>query len=139
MIVLKPTTDPQTFLYIPRDYFTAEAILFRDNTTNESIVYTPDIIQVGDYLQVTGVFNLVEGHFYDIRQDTPEAYWNSSAILWNLNENTWDYDVPISESVYVDLAFCTAQEIDQTLDKEYNINKGVYTTENTRNNDYVVL
>jgi len=111
MIVLKPTADPQTFKFIPRNYSTDLDFSFRDDTTNESIVYTPTTIKVGDYLQVTGVFNLVEGHFYDIRQD----------------------------ALYIDLAFCTAQEIDQTLDKEYNINKDVYITENTRNNDYVVL
>ena len=67
MIVLKPTTDPQTFRFIPRDYNTAEVVLFRDDTTNETIVYNATITKVGDYLEVTGVFDLVEGHFYDIR------------------------------------------------------------------------
>lgn len=139
MIVLKPTTDPQTFKYIPRDYTTVAAILLRDDTTNETIVYNPTITKVGDYLEITGVFNLVEGHFYDVREDTPDAYWNSCPILWELNDNTWDYEFPIKESVYVDLIFCTAQVINQNEDEEYNINKGVYITENTRNNDYVVL
>ena len=139
MIVLKPTTDPQTFKFIPRSYDTAEAILFRDDTTNETIVYTPTIVKVGDYLEVTGIFNLVEGHFYDIIESAPDAYWNSCPILWELNENTWDYEFPISESIYIDKVFCTAQEINQLNDKEYSINKGVYVTGNTKNNDYVVL
>ena len=139
MIVLKPTTDPQTFRFIPRDYNTAEVILFRDDTTNETIVYNATITKVGDYLEVTGVFDLVEGHFYDIREDTPNAYWNSCELLWELNDNVWDYEFPFSDTVYIDKVFCTAQEINQLEDKEYNINKGVYKTENTRNNDYVVL
>ena len=69
-------------------------------------------------MELSNTFNfLKEGRFYDLK------------IV----------DVQTQEIIYMGKVFCTAQEIDQTLDKEYSINKGVYITENTRNNDYVVL
>tara|TARA_R110000744_G_scaffold70536_1_gene142536 strand:+ start:27 stop:488 length:462 start_codon:yes stop_codon:yes gene_type:complete len=153
MIVLKPTTDTQTFKFIPRNYDSTDIISFRDDTTNVIMQYSSTIIQVGDYLQATDVFNLVEGRFYDLTTYEIKGSYKQFkdrviALGGNFEGNTCLLSfLQVNELVsasdlyvtYTDKVFCTAQEINQTLDKEYNINKGVYITENTRNNDYVVL
>ena len=138
MKVLKPTTDEQTFFFIPKEYNVSENLNFRDDQTNEVVVYTPTIVQVNDYLKVTGVFDLREGHFYDVTIGSDFDVWNENLDQWQLSPDIWN-EPKRSELFAIDKIFCTAQEIDQNAHKEYSINKGEFKTQDSFSNDYIVL
>lgn len=138
MKVLKPTTDEQTFYFIPQSYEISEFLTFRDDQTNETVIYTPTMVQENDFIKVTGVFNLVEGHFYDVQIVKDFDVWNTNLDLWQLSPDNWD-DGKRSVNFVVDKVFCTDQNIDQTQNQNYSINKGEYKTQNTFDNDYIVL
>ncbi len=139
MQVLKPTTDPQTFYIIPRVYNIGLQFKLRDDTTNEEKFYSPSIIQVNDYLQITDVFDLVEGHFYDIIVDQDYDVWNTNEDLYNLSPDTWDEVNKRSFKNTIDRIFCTNQPIQQLNNQNYELNKGEYKKDNSYNNDYIVL
>lgn len=138
MKVLKPTTDEQTFYFIPKNYEVSNKIRFRDDQTNEVVFYSPLIEKVNDFLKVTGVFNLIEGHFYDLSISNDFDVWNENLDFWQLSPDNWDDSKPVSYFA-IDKVFCTAQTISQNQQKEYSINKGVYETDDSFSNDYIVL
>ena len=139
MQVLKPTTDPQTFFIIPRVYNLGLNFKLRDDTTNEEKFYSPSIVQVNDYLQITDVFDLVEGHFYDILVDQDYDVWNTNEDLYNLSPDTWDETNKRSFINTIDRIFCTEQPIQQLNNQNYELNKGEYKKDNSYNNDYIVV
>ena len=67
MRVLKPTSNEQTFYIIPREYAISNVIELRDDQTNVITSYTTTMVKENDYLKFTGVFTLLEGHFYDLK------------------------------------------------------------------------
>ncbi len=138
MKVLKPSTVAQTFYFIPRDYQVGGIINFRDDQTNEIVTYTPTMVQENDFIKVTGIFNLREGHFYDLRVGSSENIWNENQDNWELSTDNWDENGK-DNSYIIDKVFCTEQTVDQAEQKEYDINKGVYKTQNSFNNDYIIL
>ena len=138
MKVLKPTTEEQTFYFIPQDYNVSPNIKFRDDQTNEVTVYTPTMVQENDFIKVTGVFNLREGHFYDVSIVRDFDLWNDNNDLWQLSPDNWDDNKRINYLV-IDKVFCTAQNIDQAFNQKYSVNKNEYTTDNSFDNDYIVL
>jgi len=138
MKVLKPTTDEQTFYFIPQSYQISEFLSFRDDQTNETVVYTPTMVQENDFIKVTGVFNLVEGHFYDVELVRDYDVWNTNFDIWQLSPDKWDENKRINNYA-IDKIFCTDQDINQIGNKMYSVNKGVYETENSYDNDYIVL
>lgn len=138
MKVLKPTTEEQTFYFIPKHYDFLNKIYFRDDQTNEVVVYTPTIVKENDYLKVTGVFNLVEGHFYDVSLKYDYDIWNENEDLWQTATYAWNDDKR-EETLSFDKFFCTAQVIDQNKHLSYSINKGVYKKDDSYNNDYIVM
>jgi hypothetical protein len=111
MKVLKPITDSQSFYFIPRDYNITSSVNFRDDQTNEVVAYTPTIEKVNDYIKITGVFNLIEGRFYDVTIDNKT----------------------------IEKVFCTNQPINQNSNEQYSVNKNVYTTDNSYSNDYIII
>ena len=52
MKVLKPTTDEQTFYFIPRSYDIDDTINFRDDQTNEVVIYTPTMVKENDFIKI---------------------------------------------------------------------------------------
>ena len=138
MIVLKPTTDEQTFYFIPKYYTISDKLFLRDDQTNEVIQYTPTMVQENDFIKVTGVFNLLEGHFYDTSLLNNFDIWNENLDLYQLAEYTWNEDKR-KEDVAFDKIFCTAQQINQNLHQEYTMNKGAYKTDDSFDNDYIIL
>jgi len=138
MKVLKPTTDEQTFYFIPRSYDIDDTINFRDDQTNEVAIYTPTMVKENDFIKVTGVFNLIEGHFYDLALGSNYDVWNENDDIWNLSPDTWDLPKRV-DYFSIDKVFCTAQEINQNKHLEYSINKGEFKTQDTHSNDYIVL
>lgn len=139
MKVLKPTTDEQTFYVIPKYYSISDKLFFRDDQTNEVVEYTPTMVKVNDFIKVTGVFNLREGHFYDMSLINNFDVWNENLDNWQLAQYNWESTGKRKERVAFDKVFCTNQPINQNLYQEYTINKGVYKTDDSFDNDYIIL
>lgn len=138
MKVLKPTADEQTFYFIPKVYDLSGSLFFRDDQTNEVVEYTPTMVQENDFIKVTGVFNLVEGHFYDLSLVNDFDLWNENLDQWQAANYNWE-NAKHKVTQSFDKVFCTDQTIDQNRNKEYTINKGVYKTDDSFDNDYIVL
>ncbi len=138
MKVLKPTTDEQTFYFIPKVYDLSGSLFFRDDQTNEVVEYTPTTVKENDFIKVTGVFNLIEGHFYDLSLVNDFDVWNENLDQWQAANYNWE-DAKHKVTQSFDKVFCTDQTIDQNRNKEYTINKGVYKTDDSFDNDYIVL
>ncbi len=138
MKVLKPTTDEQTFYFIPISYNINGTINFRDDQTNEVVVYTPTMVKENDFIKVTGVFDLKEGHFYDLSLGSNYDVWNENENIWNLSTDTWDLNKRL-QFFSIDKVFCTEQEINQATNLEYSINKDEFKTQDSFSNDYIVL
>lgn len=139
MKVLKPTTDEQTFYFIPQTYSIGNFLSFRDDQTNEVVTYQPTMVKENDYIKVTGVFNLREGHYYDLSLENNFDVWNENQDIWQLAEYNWNYDGKRTENVGFEKVFCTAQTVNQRLHEEYTINKGEYKSNDSYDNDYIVL
>lgn len=138
MKVLKPTTDTQTIKLIPRDYSQTTTVQLRDDQTNVTTVYTPTVIKENDYQVYTSVWNVEEGHYYDLLVQNDFDIWGQNSDEWALSVNTWDDENYKVETNIVDKVFCTDQEIDQSEDKEYSINKGVYKSDLSYDNEYII-
>jgi len=139
MIILKTSTDPQTFSIIPREYVTDATICIRDESTNdETCVFTTGsfwetntiewelanydwedevgIVIVNDLVNITMNLDLIEGRYYDMKIS------NTSGTV-----------------IFRDKIFCTDQTIDQINDEYYDMNLGVYKQNQSGNNDYIIF
>tara|TARA_R110000796_G_scaffold207545_3_gene323840 strand:+ start:856 stop:1218 length:363 start_codon:yes stop_codon:yes gene_type:complete len=117
---LIPTTDSQTIKIIPRVYATSITIKLRDDSTNEEVIISPTAIVNKNYVEVSAVFTLVEGRFYDLK-------------IYNGQGAVTDFDI-----IYRDKIFCTAQSTNQTNNDSYTVNKDVYV-EKSGNNDFIII
>jgi len=119
MIVLTTSATAQTFKVIPRDYsLTAFTMSIRDDSTNVTVTYNITGATVsGNYVTYQNTFSpiLVENHFYDMT-----LYTGTNII-------------------FKDRIFCTDQTINQVDNDYYNLNDGVYTTDDSYNNEYIVV
>jgi len=138
MQVLKPSTELQTFYLIPKVYDIGLTFTLRDDTTNKKVFYTPTVSIDKNYLKITDVFDLIEGHFYDIEVDQNDDVWNTNNDLWQLSPDTWNSTTKAQNKKILDRIFCTAQTVEQLNNQAYNMNKDVYKTDNSYNNDYIV-
>jgi len=113
------TSGNKTFYVIPRKYDTGDiTVRLRNETTNISIDVTSTPIVEGNYLKFDAVLGtLVENNFY-----TMELIASNGGDI-----------------VYKDKVFCTNQTVDQSNNDYYDINKNEYTTEDSYNNDYVII
>lgn len=139
MKILTTSTGEQTIRIIPRSYPDDITLILRDDSTNTEVIYTIDsmewentdeVWQAVDlnwndaggyfeedgYLVISNEYNLLEGRFYD---------------LTIKNE--------LDQVIYKDKIFCTDQTIDQETNNYYSVNEGVYTTENSYDNEYIIL
>jgi len=142
MIVLTTSTLTQSLSVIPRTYGVQFTLSVRDDSTNVTASYEiTNAITSGNYLNFDNIFNpiLVEGHFYDIRLYSDPNFWNTNYFLWELYNEFWNIDTTNIEVLYKDRLFCTDQEIDQMDNLYYKLNKGQYITDNSYNNDYIVV
>lgn len=123
---LLPTTDPQTISILPRFYTDSVVLLIRDDSTNEKIyLESPTALTNKNYLEITDVFTLSEGVFYDLFVYKVELGY----VLADLTE---------SDIIYKDRIFCTAQSIDQSTNNRYSVNKDEYK-QKSGNNDFIIL
>jgi hypothetical protein len=148
MIVL--TTDAsQTLSIIPREYLGQFTIEVRDTTLNKDFTYHEETTSTtsGNYLTFTNsyvdseaVSIFIEGRFYDLDLYADYNYWNMNLSLWELYDEVWQTDSDQKSNIYKDRLFCTDQDIDQLNDNDhYQLNKGQYTTNNSFDNEYIVI
>jgi len=118
MIVLKSTTDAQTFYIITRETSVDVETILTDDITGTEYTGVGVYELYGDYLKCSLEFvGLLENTFYTLRiKDT-----NTEKII------------------YKDKVFVTNQVIDQVNQDSYTINKDQYKPQPTSNNDYIVL
>ena len=125
MIHLIPSTSPQSISILPREYTTSVVLLLRDDSTNDSTyIELPTSAINGNYLDISTVFTLSEGRFYDLVVYKVEVGY----VLANLTE----LDV-----IYKDKIFCTTQSVDQNTNTFYSPNEGEFT-EKSANNDFII-
>ena len=117
---LLPTSDAQTIKIIPRVYSTSVTIKLRDDSSNNEAIILPSAIINKNYVELTNVFTLVEGRFYDLK-------------VYNGQGSVTEADI-----IYRDKIFCTAQSTNQSNNEHYTINKDVYK-EKSGNNDFIIL
>jgi hypothetical protein len=117
---LLPTTNTQTIKIIPRVYSTSVTIKLRDDSTNDETIILPSAIINKNYVELTNVFTLVEGRFYDLK-------------VYNGQGSVTEADI-----IYRDKIFCTAQSTNQSNNEHYTVNKDVYK-EKSGNNDFIIL
>lgn len=125
MIHLIPSVSNQTIQILPREYTTSIVLLLRDDSTNEkTYIELPTSVVNGNYLDITTIFTLVEGRFYDLSVYKVELGY----VLANLTE---------LDIIYKDKVFCTAQSVNQNTNTFYTPNVGEYT-EQSANNDFII-
>jgi len=115
---LLPTSDAQTIKIIPRVYSTSVTIKLRDDSTNNEVTILPTAIINKNYVELSNVYTLIEGRFYDLK-------------VYNGQGSVTEADI-----IYRDKIFCTAQSTNQSNNEHYTINKDVYK-EKSGNNDFI--
>ena len=113
---LFPINSLQTIKIIPRVYSTNVTMELRDDSTNETVSLNPIASAIGNYIELSSIFDLKEGRFYDLK------------II----------AVSDSQVIYKDKIFCTAQSTNQSNNEHYSVNKNTYKEEGA-NNDFIIL
>ena len=111
------TNGNKTFKVIPREFINgAITVNLTSESTGTIINKTPTASTIGNYMSFDAVFGtLTEGDFYTLNIK------NGTAVI------------------YKDRVFCTDQAVNQTNNDYYSVNDGQYTTENSFDNDYIIL
>ena len=153
MIHLLPISTSQTIKIIPRVYATSVTIKLRDDSTNDEVSYILPLATINkNYLELSAIFNLKEGSFYDVKvyqikgsyKDFKDrvialggTFEDNTCLLTSLEAdgliNTTDLDI-----IYRDKIFCTVQSTDQSNNEHYTVNKDEYK-EQSSNNDFIIL
>ena len=136
MIILTTSTDTQTIRIIPRDYPIQVTLRLRDESTNEVIEYI-----IGGAVNVWNVIPTIWQLTNFNWNSPPDGLFNDNGYLiipnrYNLKENRF-YELTIldySGVIYKDKIFCTDQEVDS-----YSVNDGVYETEKSYDNEYIII
>ena len=111
MIILNTSTGGQTFKIIPRSAASSPTFELLDKSTRVSSSIGIDVTNANGYMTITGFFSLKEGRFYTFKVK------DGSTII------------------YRGAIFCT----DQTNFNIFDVHSGEYTTENSYDNDFVIL
>jgi len=116
-----PPTTSSTIKVIPRKYASNVSLKLRDRITNVTETLTTTLSKDRNFLSVTFQTSedfLVEEHQYD--------FW----LLDSDDDN---------RVIYRDTIFCTNQEVDQDENEVFDINKDVYVSHDTGDNDYILI
>lgn len=139
MKILTTSTDAQTLRFVPREYVTSATLYIRDDSTNVTTNEVVSLVQDGDELVYTASFSLKEGRFYDFDFVVDPNLWEQNTLNWDMNFDKWEDSQGAALSLYKDKIFCTDQTLDQTEDEYYSVNKNEYVTEDTYDNDYIII
>ena len=153
MKVLTTSINLQTIKVIPRVFTNSIVLKLRDDSTNDKVSFIlPETIINKDYLEISNIFSLKEGRFYDLtiykvngsygefkeRVIADSGTFVNNTCLYNFLDaqnliNTSSLDI-----IYLDKIFCTDQTINQDTNNYYSVNKDEYVSK-SGNNDYIVL
>jgi hypothetical protein len=139
MRILTTITDAQTIRFIPRLYYTEATMILRDDTTNVSTAIDVTLTKDEDYLVLSHSFELVEGRFYDLEFTRDTNIYGQNLTEWQVESRLWNDDDGINLLVYRDRIFCTDQDVNQLENKYYSPNKNEYKSNNTFDNNYILL
>jgi len=118
MKIVTPTGD-NIFYVIPRTFVQSTVdIIITNETTNTQASSSIDTTISGNYI----TFILT-----NIGIRVPENNYGTIELRYN------------SETIYKDKFFVTSQSIDQTNNEYFNGNLNQYTTENSYDNDYIII
>jgi hypothetical protein len=109
-----PTSGTQELKIIPRKDAEAPVIKLYDKATRKTTTVTPTKSLDGDYMVLTGTFNLTEDSLYSYRVQLSSED---------------------DEEIYRGLIYCSDQE---SLDK-YFINRDEYIEEDSFDNEFVII
>ena len=106
-----------TLNIIPREYNDGDVtVQLISESTGVNVEQIVDAQTVGNYMQITVYYDeLTEGDFYILN------------VLYNGN------------IIYKDKVFSTSQEINQSNNDYYTINKDEYIQDNNGNNDFIFI
>ena len=111
MKILLESAVPQVFGFIPRAYETKVNYTLQNESTNVDTTFTNiDAATSGAYLEITEVFDLKEGVFYNI-----------------------DITKTDNTLIFRGRIFCTNQNIDT-----FSMNDGEFVEDTTKDNTYVI-
>jgi len=106
------TTSIQTIKFIPRELVSSVTLTLTNKNTRASFTVSVGVSNSNGYMSVTGLFSLVENTNYSMEVK------NSSGDV-----------------IYRDTIFCT----NQTDFDKFDVHKDDYVTEDTYDNEFIVL
>ena len=111
------TSGNKTFKIIPRQYIEgAITVNLTSESTGSNVSVTPTATTDKNYMSFDAVFGtLTEGDFYILEVK------NGTSVI------------------YKDKVFCTDQTISQPSNDYYKVNKDVYKSDTSFDNDYIIL
>jgi len=111
------TNGDKTFKVIPRQFINgAISVKLTSESTGANINVSPTASTDGNYMTFTIAFGtLTEGDFYTLEIK------NGTAVI------------------YKDRVFCTDQTVNQVNNDYYSVNDGEYTSEDSFDNDYIII
>lgn len=138
MKVLTQSTEAQTLRVIPRSYPTSLTLSLRDDQTNQVVNYTltSGFNTDKDYLVITNSYSLVENHFYDltITDQAGNIIYKDKIFCTDQNVDTYS---PNLVSLNIDEIESTWDEVEKNWEED--IVENIYISEETNDNDYIVL
>jgi hypothetical protein len=153
MKVLNTSLVSQTINIIPRRYTENVVLSLRDDSSNtEVLLNLPTCVINKGYLDITSVFNLKEGHFYDLKiyelsvtyQDFKDRVIAAGGVFEDNNcvlsfiQLVQIEEINNNNIIYIDKIFCTDQTINQDTNSYYSVNQNEYVSK-AGNNDFIVL
>jgi len=110
------TSGNKTFKVIPRKFVNTIVVTLTSESTGVSITRNPTAFTDGNYMTFTGSFGtLTEADFYTLQ----------------IKSGT--------DVIYKDKVFCTDQEINQTANDYYSINKNQFVSDDSASNEYIII
>jgi hypothetical protein len=113
------TGGTKTFKVIPRQYVDGQ---IQVKLTNES---TKGVVTVSATATTDHDYMSFEAVFGTLKKD---VYYTMDVLLFGT-----------STVIYKDKVFCTDQTVDQSNNDYYTVNENEYTTEDSYDNDYIII
>ena len=111
MVILTTSTDAQSFKVIPRSTPSSVTFQLTDKSKRTTSAVSVTVSNSNGYMTLTGSFSLVKDRFYSF------VIKSGSTVI------------------YRGSIFCT----NQTNFNTFDVHSGEYTTENTYDNDFVII
>jgi hypothetical protein len=131
------TASVQSIKFIPRHLVSSVVLTLTDKNTRTSTNVGVSVVNSNGYMILTGSFDLKEGTNYSMEVSTFVQDFENRLILDGGSlESLGCITEPILKKViYRDTIFCT----DQTDYNKFDVHKNEYVTEDTFDNEFIVL